>query len=57
MKVSELITLLGQHPPESTVYVSTTEADFDHPVLLDIDRVDAWRSTAYGTAVVIEMEH
>ena len=56
MKVHELIALLGQQPPEATVYVSTTEADFDHSVLLDIDRVDAWRSTAYGTAVVIEME-
>lgn len=56
MKVAELIALLQQQPPESTVYVSTTEADFDHPVLLDIERIDAWRSTAYGTAVVIEME-
>jgi hypothetical protein len=55
MKVRELIALLGHQPPDATVYVSTTEADFDHPVLLDIERVDAWRSTAYGTAVVVEL--
>lgn len=55
MKVHELIAQLQAKPRNATVYVLTTEADADFPVLQPVERIDPAESPEYGSAVIIEM--
>lgn len=56
MKVHELIAQLQTKPLNATVYVLSSDADTDSPILRAVDRIDPAQSPAYGTAVIIEME-
>lgn len=56
MKVHELITLLQAKPRNAAVYVLTTDAETETPILRAVESVDPATSPEYGTAVVIEME-
>lgn len=56
MKVHELIAQLEAKPRNATVYVLTTEADTDRPILQAVERIDPAQSPEYGSAVIIEME-